>query len=254
MKWENPFTIMEPRMNAHGFYSWSFDPMLPVDVRFYSYSKRTNFRLNRHDYFEVVYITEGAITFQVHRQNFKVRAGSLIVIGSTLFHRPVRYGPPRTNPCRSIFCPRRFWERKVKVKGGVPDAFSGPGRQFPHLVPARTGIPEKVIELIKLIYAELPAKSVRARLNARTYLKMILVLLGNHYADYHVGLRDSVASGEYQASSPVSWTFSTSRFAEPIMVERNGFDGGDEQVALYSLFHQGDRSDVCRLSRSSEGR
>ena len=112
MKWENPFTIIDPRMNAHGFYSWSFDPMLPVDVRFYSYSKRTNFRLNRHDYFEVVYITEGAITFQVHRQNFKVRAGSLIVIGSTLF-------PPA--------CP--VWPAPQQIRVALFSAQGGSGRE-----------------------------------------------------------------------------------------------------------------------------
>jgi len=219
MKWENPFSIIDPRMNAHGFYSWSFDPMLPVDVRFYSYSKRTNFRLNRHDYFEVVYITEGAITFQVHQQSFKVRAGSLIVIGSTLFHRPVRYGPSPNKSVSLYFLPQAVLGEKGEDEGVeylMP--FLAQDANFPHLVPARTGIPEKVIELIKLIYAELPAKSVRARLNARTYLKMILVLLGNHYADYHVGLREFRRKQENIKRLRPVLDFLDEHFAEVIMV------------------------------------
>ena len=40
-------------MNAEGTYSWSFDPLLPVDVRFHIFNKRTNLRMNRHHYFEV---------------------------------------------------------------------------------------------------------------------------------------------------------------------------------------------------------
>ncbi|MGD0224125.1 MAG: AraC family transcriptional regulator, partial [Terriglobia bacterium] len=56
---------------------------------------------------------------------------------------------------------------------------------FPHIVPAKTGLPEEAVELFERIHAELPANTERARLTVKTYLKMILILLVNHYATYH---------------------------------------------------------------------
>jgi AraC-like DNA-binding protein len=53
---------------------------------------------------------------------------------------------------------------------------------FCHVVPAKTGIPAKIFDLARQIHGELPAASARARICVKTYLKMILVLLLNHYA------------------------------------------------------------------------
>jgi AraC-like DNA-binding protein len=177
-------------MDDQGFYSWPFDSLSPVDVRFYMFNKRTNLRLNRHDYFEVLYVSHGEITFQIHRQNFNVRAGDMIVVGSSLFHRPNKYGSAPTKAIALYFLPKAVLGTESDGEDAeylMPFLVQDIG--FPHLVAAKTGVPAKVLELIKLINAELPAKSIRDRLNVKTYLKMILVLLGNHYADYNVGFR-----------------------------------------------------------------
>jgi AraC-like DNA-binding protein len=55
---------------------------------------------------------------------------------------------------------------------------------FPHIVPAETGIPRQVLDLMLRIRSELPAASARGRLALKTYLKMLLILLVNHYAPY----------------------------------------------------------------------
>lgn len=55
---------------------------------------------------------------------------------------------------------------------------------FPHVVPATTGIPRQVRTLMVRIAERLPARSLGARLCAKTYLKMILALLVEHYASY----------------------------------------------------------------------
>ena len=55
---------------------------------------------------------------------------------------------------------------------------------FPHVVPAATGIPAQVFDLMQRTASELPASSNRARLSVKTYLKMMLVLLVNHYASF----------------------------------------------------------------------
>lgn len=185
MGWRNAHPVLEPLMNAQGLYTWSFDPLFPVDVCFYTYDQRRHLRPNRHDYFELFYLFHGEMTFQIHRQSFKMKAGDLAVIGSTFFHRPLVHGFSQVKGIVLCFLPKAIMGRDPSdedMESLMP--FVAQDETFRHLVPAGSGIPSKVLELIKLIHAELPARSVHSRMNARTYLKMILVLLGNHYADY----------------------------------------------------------------------
>ena len=56
--------------------------------------------------------------------------------------------------------------------------------EFPHVVPAKTGVPRQVLDMMLRIHSELPASSTRARLALRTYLKMLLILLVKQYAPY----------------------------------------------------------------------
>jgi transcriptional regulator GlxA family with amidase domain len=54
--------------------------------------------------------------------------------------------------------------------------------QFPHIIPAESPVPCEVAQLMRRISAELPAATRRARLAVHTYLRMILLLLVNHYS------------------------------------------------------------------------
>jgi AraC-like DNA-binding protein len=219
MFWQCPKSLIDPRMNDEGSYSWSFDPLCPVDVRFYTYNKHTNLRLNRHDYFEVLYVSQGSIAFQIHRQNLNVKAGDLMIVGSSLFHRPIKYGSPPNKAIVLYFLPKAV----MGVEGNGEDVeylmpFLAQGAGFPHLLAAKTGVPAKVLNLIKLIYAELPAKSTRGRLNIKTYLKMILVLLGNHYADHRTEfIRFCRREESIRRLRPVL-NFIDEHFPEPITV------------------------------------
>ena len=66
---------------------------------------------------------------------------------------------------------------------------------FPHVVPASSGVPAQVFDLMKRVQVELPAGVPRAQLSIKTYFKMMLVLLVNHYAAYR-GVADVVARKE----------------------------------------------------------
>ena len=110
--------------------------------------------------------------------------GDLAVVGSTLSHRfECRSSRPFTIAVL-------FFEPDLIRAGGGPEnadyltPFLLQDSQFPHVVPAETEIPKQVFDLIQRIRAELPAKSVLARLSVKTYLKMILILLVNHYSSY----------------------------------------------------------------------
>jgi len=52
------------------------------------------------------------------------------------------------------------------------------------VIPARTGLPLRTLDLMKKIQAELPAITNLSRLSVKTYLKMILMSLVNYYSDY----------------------------------------------------------------------
>jgi AraC-like DNA-binding protein len=219
MHWQNAYSVIDSRTDAHGVFSWSFDPLFPVDVRFYTYNNRKYLRLNRHDYFELMYVLQGRMAFQIQRQRFDVGAGDLIVIGSMSFHRPIGYGSPPTKAVVLGFLPDAVLGKvnsEEDVEYLMP--FLAQDADFPHLVAAKTGIPAKVLDLIERINAELPAKSVRKRLNAKTYLKMILVILGNHYADYRVKLSQFRRKEENIKRLRPLLDFLEKHFAEPITV------------------------------------
>jgi AraC family transcriptional activator of pobA len=220
MIWQDPCSVIEPLLNADGIYSWPFDPLLPVDVRFQIFDRRTNLRMNRHDYFELLYVLQGELEFQIHRQYFNVKAGDMLVIGSTFFHRPIKHSSPPAKAVLLYFLPDLIRGKDTSSEDAeylMPFLAQDVG--FPHLVPAKTGIPSQILNLIQRIYAELPARSTRGRLNAKTYLKMILVLLGNHYADYRVTVNTFRRKQENIERLHPLFEFLDQHFAEPITVD-----------------------------------
>jgi AraC-like DNA-binding protein len=181
---EDQFRIVEPQINADGVHVWPFDPSFPIDVRFLTSNQHHNVRMNRHEYFEVVYLCSGTARLQIQDRVLTFREGDLAVIGSTLYHTVA----PRSG--RSFTLAVLFFQPDLIRSDGSPDGaeyltpFLLQDSQFPHIIPAKTGIPSQVFDLIQRIRAELPASSARARLAVKTYLKMILVLLVNRYSSY----------------------------------------------------------------------
>jgi AraC-like DNA-binding protein len=75
------------------------------------------------------------------------------------------------------------------------------------------------VDLIQRIKAELPASANRARLAVKTYLKMILMLLVNHYTDY-LGTHETFnrKQAAIQRLRPV-FDYLEEHYDEPIRVE-----------------------------------
>jgi AraC-like DNA-binding protein/quercetin dioxygenase-like cupin family protein len=183
--WEKAYGVVEPQINAEGVHVWPFDPSFPIDIRFFDLDGRHNIRMNRHDYFELLYAYSGEAVYQVQDRRFQVRKGDLAVIGSTLYHGITG------DPCLQMKAIVLFFKpelvRASEASGDDMEylmPFFLQDQHFPHIVPGNTGIPSQTLDLIKRIQAELPATSSRARLAVKTYLKMILILLVNHYTAY----------------------------------------------------------------------
>lgn len=181
---EDQFRVVEPQINAEGVHVWPFDPSLPLDVRFFATARSQNVRMNRHDYFELIYLCAGSANLKVQNRTLTLREGDLAVMGSTLYHNvECRSVPPLT--LAVLF----FQPDLIRSDGGADSAeyllpFLFQDSDFPHIISAKTGVPSQAFDFMQRIRTELPATSVRARLAAKTYLKMILILLVNQYSSY----------------------------------------------------------------------
>jgi AraC-like DNA-binding protein len=168
------------------------DPTFPMDVRSLTPNKARSYRLDRHHYFELFHVSNGWMDIQIEGRFFNVNEGDLVVIGSDLFHRMVNPPSMQAKLTSVFFDPGLICGTSHDSEGMeylLPFLVQGPN--FPHVVPANTGIPGEAFELMRRIQTELPATSVWARLAVKTYLKMILLLLVKYYST-HQGLRQHV--------------------------------------------------------------
>jgi len=178
------FALVEPQINAEGIHTWNFDESCPVDVQFMTEDGRHNVRMNRHGYFEVLYLCSGSALCRIQDRILPFNEGDLAVIGSTLYHRiECRSSTPVT--IAALF----FEPDLIRCDGGIDSSeylmpFLRHDSDFPHIVPSDTGVPRQVLDMMLRIRSELPASSTRARLALRTYLKMLLMFLVNQYVPY----------------------------------------------------------------------
>jgi AraC-like DNA-binding protein/mannose-6-phosphate isomerase-like protein (cupin superfamily) len=178
------FSVIEPQINAEGVHVYPFDVSCPVDVLFLTENGRHSVRMNRHGYFEILYLCSGSANCHIQDRLLPFREGDLAIVGSTLYHRvECQSSTPLT--IAALF----FEPDLIRCEGGRDNAeylnpFLLQDSEFPHIVPAETGIPNQVLEMMLRIRSELPPLSPRARLAIKTYLKMILMLLVNRYASY----------------------------------------------------------------------
>jgi AraC-like DNA-binding protein len=178
------FDLVEPQINAEGVHIWPFDAPCPVDVLFLTVDDRHRVRMNRHGYFEVLYLCSGSANCHIQDRLLPFNEGDLAIIGSTLYHRI---------ECQSsspVTIAALFFEPDLIRCDGASDSaeyltpFLLQDEEFPHVIPAETGVPRQALDLMLRIRSEIPASSARGRLTLKTYLKMLLILLVNQYAPY----------------------------------------------------------------------
>jgi AraC-like DNA-binding protein len=224
LRWENAFSLIDPQINADGVHVWPFDPAFPLDVRFYVWDKRHPIRSNRHDYFELFYLQKGELDCRIQDREFPLRSGDLAVISSTQYHTiqiPEKGKTDGQIKAAALY----FLPELIRATDTAEEAveylmpFLMQGADFPHVITSKTGIPAQIFDLIKRAQMEMPANSTRACLTVKTYLKMILVLLVNHYAD-HQGTVETFNRKQraIEQLSPL-FDFLENHFREPISVE-----------------------------------
>jgi AraC-like DNA-binding protein len=188
---DDTFLVTETQVNADGVHVWPFDPAFPVDALQHSLSGTRPFRMNRHDYFELVYLISGELVWQIQDSFVTQSSGDLFVMTSPKFHRVTERSGPKAD-VRSLFFDRNLLASAAGSDFEYLDYLFTQASNQRHLVCTDTNLPREVDSLIREIARELPARSDRARLCVRTYVKMILVLLMDHVAV--PGPRQSTAS------------------------------------------------------------
>lgn len=185
LPWKQAFDVLEKGIDAEGVHTFSFDPTLPIDVGFFVHAGCENVRMNRHAYFEVIYVYGGTTDIQILDRRFHVSQGDLLVVGPNLRHRVMNQPDAEVKLVSLNFDPNI-----VRMGGatGVDEQYLLPffcqSEKFPHEIPRSANVSRPALELILKIYDELPAHSTLRRLAVITYVKMLLLLLCKHYSQY----------------------------------------------------------------------
>lgn len=112
----------------------------------------------------------------------------MAIIGSTLHHSTQCQPHTRAGIGALYFDPNFISGDGMACSPDYLAPFLDQDSEFPHVVPASTGLPRQILNLMEMIQEEMPGTSRRARLAIKTYLKMILILLVNQYATYANGV------------------------------------------------------------------
>lgn len=84
---QDHFSVIEPQINAEGVHVWPFDVSCPVDVLFMTEDGRHSLRMNRHGYFEILFLCSGSANCHIQDRLLPFSEGDLAIVGSTLYHR-----------------------------------------------------------------------------------------------------------------------------------------------------------------------
>jgi len=189
--WKNADRGGIPVVNAEGVYLCEFDPAFPIEVGFDIHDSGHNVRMNRHDSCEVIYVYEGQGFVQIQERRYPISKGNLVVVGPNLYHQIACRAGTKLRLSFLHFRP----EVLIGGAGGEEEQYLAPffcqDAEFPNVVGRSTRIPDKALELMVRIHGELPPRNDVARLAVKTYLRMLLLLLLQHYSHY-VGVHDAL--------------------------------------------------------------
>ena len=178
------FRLLEPQINAQKVHVWPFDPNVPIELRLLDSDGGRTVSKNRHDYFEIFLVCNGATSFIVEDRRLPMEPGDMAIIGSTL-HHSTQCPPHARSRIGALYFDPNFIsgdEMACSAEYLAPFLDQEPG--FPHVVPSATGLPRQILDLMGMIQQEMPGSSRPARLAIKAYLKMILILLLKHYSTY----------------------------------------------------------------------
>ncbi len=186
VSWERVDSFVDRQISPEKFHIWPFANSYPVDVRFLILDRRHDVPMHRPDHLEVVIFESGELGYEVEDRRCVVRTNDVIVVGDRIQHRCLPLGASQRE-ARSVVL--SFAPRLIHSGGSLCDEthylmpFGLLNSSVPNVIPAATGLSREIFEFIERIRSELPGETDRSRLAIKTYLKMVLLALVNHYTE-----------------------------------------------------------------------
>ncbi len=186
LTWEHVSSFVDRQINAEQSHVWPFTDGFPVDVRFLIMDRRDVVPMHRPDHLEVVVFESGELGYEVEDRVCTLHKNDVIVVGDSIHHRCGPLGASQRE-ARSIVL--SFQPQLLHSGAPLGDdvQYLMPFRlqyaSVPNVIPASTGVSREILDFIERIRGELPGTSERSRLAIKTYMRMILLILVNHYAD-----------------------------------------------------------------------
>jgi AraC-like DNA-binding protein len=217
--WKGTYKFVEPGIDAAGVRVYPFDRSFPIDVSFQKALGHRFVRLNRHEFFEIIYVYSGRVQIQAREHILPAKAGDLVVIGSNIYHRVLHKPNVEAKVVSMNFQPEIIRSGKG---AGEEEHYLSPflcqDSNFPHVISSSRELSREVFDLILKIYRELPASALLKRMAIRTYLNTILFLLLKHYTS-HLGSREIIDQERRRKRLQPVFDLLETNFARPIEVQ-----------------------------------
>jgi AraC-like DNA-binding protein/quercetin dioxygenase-like cupin family protein len=239
VNWESAVPFIEPQITNRGVHVWPFNPDFPLDVRFLLLNRKQDVPMHRPDHLELIYIESGEVVYQYQERQFLLKKGDIVIVGNNAYHRCRKTSDSRPQRSAVIsFLPEVIdagHEGDDDTKYLLPFALEA---SVPHVLRGPSEISTQIFDLMQRIHAALPIASEWTHLAIKTYLKMILVLLGNCLqSDWESQEANLAAQYSARRLRPV-FELVERRFADPLTVEDAASIAGLSRWHFMRLFKQ----------------
>jgi AraC-like DNA-binding protein len=186
LTWEHIGSFVDRQIKADQSHVWPFASEFPVDVRFLIMDRRHAVPMHRPDHLEVVVFESGQLGYEVDDRVCTLHKNDVIVVGDSIRHRS---GPLGAFEREARLVVLSFQPELLHSGAPLWDdvqylmPFRLQDSSVPNVIPASTGVSREILDFIERIRGELPGASERSRLAIKTYMRMILLMLVNHYSE-----------------------------------------------------------------------
>jgi len=187
--WEYVDRFVDRHISAEQRHVWPFTYPYPIDVRFLILDRRHEVAMHRPDHLEVVIFESGELGYEVEDRTCMVHKNDVIVVSDRIRHRCLALGNSQREARTVVLS---FLPTFLHAGAPLGDdlqylmPFTLLDASFPNVIPAGTGLWREIIDFVERIRGELPGDSERSRLAIKTYVRMILLILVNHYSQLGV--------------------------------------------------------------------
>jgi AraC-like DNA-binding protein len=238
LNWESALRVIEPQITNQGLHVWPFNPSFPLDVRFFLLNRERDIPAVRPNHLEVIYIESGEVVYESRELQCLLKQGDVVVAGDRASHRCRKStGSSLKRAAVLFFLPELLLEGAPSVEGlKYLMPFTLGECAFPKVLAGTTRTSVQIFDLIQRISAELPRSSECSRIVIKTYLKMILVLLADHFLNARAGLQTSLGAQPSVLRLDAVFTLVKNRYPSPLTVDEAADIAGLSRWQFMRLF------------------